>query len=37
MFVGGGQFGAERSPKQEQALFYQGHGPTQIDPIALAY
>ena len=37
MFVGGGQFGAGRSPQQEQALFYQGYGPTQIDPIVMAY
>ena len=37
MFVGGGQFGAGRTPQQEEALFYQGYGPTQIDPIALAY
>ncbi|HEX7555069.1 MAG TPA: phosphotransferase [Leptolinea sp.] len=37
MFVGGGQFGAGRTPQQEEALFYQGYGPTQIDPIAMAY
>lgn len=37
MFVGGGQFGAARSPEAEEALFYQGYGPTQADPLALAY
>jgi spectinomycin phosphotransferase len=36
MFVGAGLMGAGHSP-QEEALFYQGYGQTQIDPIALAY
>jgi spectinomycin phosphotransferase len=37
MYAGGGQFMNKRSPKQEETLFYQGYGQTQIDPIALAY
>ena len=37
MFVGGAQFGEDRTADQEEALFYQGYGPTQIDPFALAY
>jgi spectinomycin phosphotransferase len=37
MFVGGGQFGSLRTPAQEEALFYQGYGPTSVDPAALAY
>ncbi len=37
MFVGGGLFMNRRSPEQEEALFYQGYGQTQIDPVALAY
>lgn len=37
MFVGGGLFVNERRPEQEAVLFYQGYGPTQIDPVALAY
>ena len=37
MFVGGGQFGHARSEQEEEKLFYQGYGQTQIDPIALAY
>ncbi len=37
MFAGGAQFGAERSAREEETLFYQGYGQTQIDPIALAY
>jgi spectinomycin phosphotransferase len=37
MFVGGGQFGPQRTPQQEEALFYQGYGQAQIDPAALAY
>jgi spectinomycin phosphotransferase len=35
MFIGGG-VGRLDSP-QQQALFYQGYGETQIDPVALAY
>ncbi len=37
MYAGGGQFGAARTPEQEEALFYQGYGQTQINPNALAY
>ncbi len=37
MFAGGGQFGAARTPDQEETLFYRGYGPTAIDPTALAY
>src|SRR5262249_13206003 len=37
MFIGGGQYGARRTPHEEETLFYQGYGDTQIDPIALAY
>jgi spectinomycin phosphotransferase len=37
MFAGGGQFGAGRTPQEEETLFYQGYGPTAIDPAALAY
>jgi len=37
MYAGGGQFGARRTPEEEEALFYQGYGRTQVDPIALAY
>lgn len=37
MFAGGGQFGSRRSAPEEEKLFYQGYGPTQIDPIGLAY
>ncbi|MGA2490488.1 MAG: aminoglycoside phosphotransferase family protein [Anaerolineales bacterium] len=37
MSIGGGQFSPRRMPKEEEALFYQGYGPTQINPFALAY
>jgi spectinomycin phosphotransferase len=37
MYAGGGQFGAMRTPDEEERLFYQGYGPTQIDSNALAY
>ncbi len=37
MFIGGGQMGGGRTAQEEEALFYQGYGQTQIDPIALAY
>jgi spectinomycin phosphotransferase len=37
MSVGGGLMGAWRTPQEEETLFYQGYGPTPIDPAALAY
>jgi spectinomycin phosphotransferase len=37
MFVGAGLLGAGHTPQEEETLFYRGYGPTQIDPIALAY
>jgi len=37
MFVGGGQMAAWRTPREEETLFYQGYGQTQVDPAALAY
>ena len=37
MYAGGGQFSAKRTPQEEETLFYQGYGDTQVDPIALAY
>lgn len=37
MFVGGGLFMNMRTPEQEETLFYQGYGETDIDPVALAY
>lgn len=37
MFVGGGQFLNQRTPEEEERLFYQGYGQTQANPIALAY
>jgi spectinomycin phosphotransferase len=36
MFVGGG-VGAVWDSAQEEAWFYRGYGPTEIDPVALAY
>ncbi len=37
MYAGGGQFNNRRTPQEEEALFYQGYGPVQADPAALAY
>jgi spectinomycin phosphotransferase len=37
MFIGGAQGFLGRTAQEEEALFYQGYGPTRIDPIALAY
>ena len=37
MYAGGGQFGATRTPAEEERLFYRGYGQTQIDRAALAY
>lgn len=36
MFIGGGVGSAWYSPKEE-ALFYHGYGPPEINPVALAY
>jgi spectinomycin phosphotransferase len=37
MAVGGGLMGGWRTPQEEEHLFYQGYGPTSVDPVALAY
>lgn len=37
MYAGGGQFGDDRTPQEEETLFYAGYGPTQVNPVALAY
>ena len=37
MYAGGGQINNWRTPQEEETLFYQGYGPTQVDPAALAY
>lgn len=37
MFAGGGQFGGARTPQEEETLFSEGYGQTQIDQVALAY
>jgi spectinomycin phosphotransferase len=37
MSIGAGLMGGWRSPAEEESLFYQGYGPTTIDPTALAY
>ena len=37
MFAGGRQFGAWRTPQDEEASFYEGYGETHPDPVALAY
>ena len=37
MFIGGGQGFVGRTAQEEESLFYQGYGQSQIDPIALAY
>jgi spectinomycin phosphotransferase len=37
MYVGGGQFCNDRTPDEEERLFYQGYGPTDPDPVGLAY
>ena len=36
MFIGGGVGNAWNQPRQ-QALFYEGYGPSEIDAVALAY
>ncbi len=37
MFIGGGQGFIGRTPQEEERLFYEGYGPVQVDPTALAY
>ena len=37
MFIGGAQGFLGHTAREEETLFYQGYGPTRIDPIALAY
>ncbi|MEZ4669937.1 MAG: phosphotransferase [Anaerolineae bacterium] len=37
MFIGGGLGGDGHTPQQEETLFYQGYGRTEINPVALAY
>ena len=37
MFIGGGQGFTGHTRQEEETLFYQGYGQTQINPIALAY
>ena len=37
MFIGGGLGGNGRSPHEEETLFYQGYGQTEINQTALAY
>jgi spectinomycin phosphotransferase len=37
MYIGGGQGFDGHTAQEEEALFYQGYGQTEIDPIALAY
>jgi spectinomycin phosphotransferase len=37
MFVAGGQYGDDRTPEQEETLFYEGYGQTEVNAIALAY
>jgi spectinomycin phosphotransferase len=37
MYAGGGQFCNQRTPQEEEALFYQGYGPARLDRAALAY
>lgn len=37
MFFGAGLWGNHRAPHEEETLFYQGYGPTNIDPVALTY
>jgi spectinomycin phosphotransferase len=37
MFIGGGLMDNQRTPQEEERLFYHGYGQTEIDPIGLAY
>jgi len=37
MYVGGGLLGNWRSPAEEEAFFYQGYGPVDLNPAAITY
>jgi len=37
MYAGGGLLGHGHTPQEEETLFYQGYGQTQVDPVGLAY
>jgi spectinomycin phosphotransferase len=37
MFIGGGLGGGGHTADEEETLFYQGYGQTEINPVALAY
>ena len=37
MFIGGGHGDSGYTPREEEAMFYQGYGQTYINPIAIAY
>ncbi len=37
MFMGSGLMGSGHTRQEEEVLFYQGYGQTQIDPIGIAY
>lgn len=37
MYPGGAQGFTGHTPQQEESLFFQGYGPTEVDPYALAY
>ena len=37
MFIGGGHGDSSYTPQEEETMFYQGYGQTDINQIALAY
>ncbi len=37
MYIGGALMGRWRAPQEEEALFYRGYGPAQVDQDILAY
>ena len=37
MFIGGGHGNSEYTPQEEEVMFYQGYGETNINQIAIAY
>jgi len=37
MFIGGAQGLGRTTPDEEEAMFYRGYGPTDVDQVALAY